>query len=372
MKGLAIREVWESFDRKYNPSDDKKGRAIASREFSSKLMSLIESKKLRWNDVSFKDLWENLVVSQDLEEAYDSSAMPIILAQLISKKIIDAYEAYPQQGLKLVEVVPSSLREEVVVGWTAVGTLSEVKENDLYEEAIPPDEKYVRIIHKKYGKLLSVTEETIKFDQTQQFLKRASSIGERGAQFLDKTIMRGILDRDTNVYNKGSLYAAASSTGGTYGNAWTGADTALGSAGWEKAQYTLHERTDEQSEPIWVAGDRPQMVVSPRQVPTAMKLRNGEYGNIGTANLDVNVAQNMFDIVESVYFASLTTNTSWLYGSFKRQFQWDEIFPLQVLSRSGQDTEDGFKRDVVQQFKVRLYGGIGATDYRYVNQMAGA
>ena len=233
-------------------------------------------------------------------------------------------------------------------------------------------EKFVKIVHKKYGKLLSVTEETLKFDQTQQFLTRASRIGNRGAQFMDKTIMKGILDIDSNVYNKGSLYASASSVGGTYGNAWSGAVTALGSAGWELAHFTLHERLDEQSEPIWVAGDRPNMIVPPRKVSAAIKLRQGDYGNIGTANLDVNVAQNMFDIVECPYFASLTTTTRWLYGAFKRQFQWDEIFPLQVFTRSGQQTEEGFKRDIIQQFKVRLYGGIGATDYRFVNNMAGA
>lgn len=372
MQGLSIRDVYESFDRKYNASDDRKGRKLANQEFANKFMELREAKKIADRDISFKDLWEGLVRSQDLEEAYDSSAMPIILANLISKKIIDAYEAYPQEGLKLVQVVPSSLKEEVVVGWTAIGQLDEVKEDDEYEEAVPPDEKYVRIVHKKYGKLISVTEETIKFDQTQQFLRRASMIGERGAQFLDKTIMYGILDRNSNVYNKGALYASPSSSGGTYGNAWSGADTALGSAGWEKAHFTLHEKTDEQSEPIWVAGDRAKLVCSPRQVPTAIKLRQGDYGNIGTANLDTNVAQNMFDIVESPYFANLTTNTAWLYGAFQRQFQWDEIFPLQVFSRSGQETEDGFKRDIVQQFKVRFYGGIGATDYRFVNYMAGA
>lgn len=372
MKGLAIRDVWESFDRKYNASDTRKGRALANREFSGKIKELMEAKKLDYRDFSFKELWENLVVAQDLTEAYDSSGMPNILANLISKKIIDAYDDYPQNGLKLVEVVPSSLKEELVVGWTAMGQLSEVKEGDEYEENIPPDEKFVRIVHKKYGKLLSVTEETIKFDQTQQFLNRASRIGARGAQFLDKTIMRGILDADSNVYNKGSLYAAGSATGGTYGNAWTGANTALGSTGWELAHFTLHERTDEQSEPIWVAGDRPNMIVPPRLMAKAIKLRQGDYGNIGTANLDVNVAQNMFDIVESVYFPSLTSTTAWLYGAFNRQFQWDEIFPLQVFTRSGQQTEEGFKRDIIQQFKVRLYGGIGATDYRYVQYMAGA
>lgn len=371
MKGLAIREVWESFERKFNPSETKKGRAVANREFASKVMGLFEAKKLDYRDVSFKDLYENLVRAQDLEEAYDASAMPIILANLISKKIIDAYEAYPQNGLKLVQVVPSSLREEVVVGWTAVGQLSEVKEDDEYEEAIPPDEKYVRIAHKKYGKLVSVTEEIIKFDQTQQFLNRAGMIGERGAQFLDKTIMRGILDRDSTVYNKGALYTGASATGGTRGNYFSGAASALGTSGWELIHFNLHTKTDEVSEPIWVSSDRPNMIVPPNLVPTAIKLRQGDYGNIGTANLDTNVAQNMFDIVESVYFSNLTTGTEWHYGSFKRQFQWDEIFPLQVFSRSGQETEDGFKRDVVQQFKVRFYGGIGATDYRYASKSDG-
>ncbi len=372
MKGLAIRDVWESFDRKFNASDSRKGRALANREFAGKIKELMEAKKLDYRDFSFKELWENLVVSQDLTEAYDSSGMPNILANLISKKIIDAYEAYPQNGLKLVSVVPSSLKEELVVGWTALGQLSEVKEGDEYEENIPPDEKFVKIVHKKYGKLVSVTEETIKFDQTQQFLNRCNMIGSRGAQFLDKTIMRGVIDYSSNVYNKGALYDTASSTGGTYGNAWTGADTALGTTGWEKAHFTLHERTDEQGEPIWVAGDRPYLMVPPRKVPTAIKLRQGDYGNIGTANLDVNVAQNMFDIIENVYYSSLTTTTVWHYGAFNRQFQWDEIFPLQVFTRSGQQTEEGFKRDIVQQFKVRLYGGIGATDYRFVNQMAGA
>lgn len=372
MKALAIRDVLESYQRTHNASETPKGNQIANREFGKKFMELYESKKITDQDISFKDLWENLVVSQDLVEAYDASAMPTILASLISKKIIDAYQAYPQNGLKLVEVVPSSLREEVVVGWTAIGQLDEVKEDDEYEEAIPPDEKFVRIAHKKYGKLISVTEEVVKFDQTQQFLRRASMLGDRGAQFLDKTIMRGILDRDGTVYNKGTLYKVPSTTGGTNGNAWSGANSALGTTGWEQAHVSLHSKTDEQSEPIWVAGDRPMLVCPPRLVPTAIKLRQGEYGNIGTANLDVNVAQNMFDIIECVYHANLSSATDWYYGAFKRQFQWDEIFPLQVFSRSGQETEDGFKRDIVQQFKVRLYGGIGATDYRYVNYNAGA
>ena len=108
MNGFKVRDVWESFDRKFNASDTKKGRNIAAREFGNTMLKAIEEKKMDWRDVSFRGLWEGLVVSQDLQEDIDSSAFPNVLSKLISKKIIDAFDAYPQQGLKLVTVVPSS------------------------------------------------------------------------------------------------------------------------------------------------------------------------------------------------------------------------------------------------------------------------
>lgn len=372
MNGFKVRDVWESFDRKFNASDTRKGRRIAADEFTKTMLGAIENKKMAWRDVSFRGLYEGLVVAQDLQEDIDSSAFPNVLSKLISKKIIDAFEAYPKNGLNLVTVVPSSLKQELVVGWTSVGQISQVKEKEAYGQVTPPDEKFVKINNSKYGGLLDITEEVIKFDQTQQYLQRASMLGERGAQYQDKLIMRGIIDADSTVYNLGSLYAGISSTGGTYGNAYNGANSALGTTGWQQAHFNLHTMTDETGEPIWVSSDRPILVCPPNLVPTAVKLRQGDFGNIGTANLDVNVAQNMFDIVENIYIPNPKTATDWYYGSFKRQFQWNEIFPLQVFSRSGQETDDGFKRDVVMQFKVRFYGGIGATETRYVIKNAGA
>lgn len=365
MNGFKVRDVWESFDRKFNASETRKGRNIAANEFAKSMLSAIENKKMTWRDVSFRGLHEGLVVAQDLQEDIDSSAFPNVLSKLISKKIIDAFEAYPKNGLNLVQVVPSSLKQELVVGWTAVGQISQVNEKDAYQQVSPPDEKFVKINNTKYGGLLDITEEVIKFDQTQQYLQRASMLGERGGQYQDKLIMEGLIDKNSTSYNLTTLYSSGNS------NYLSGASSALGTTGWQNAHFTLHTKTDEASQPIWVASDRPILMCAPNLMPTAIKLRQGDFGNIGTANLDVNVAQNMFDIVENIYISNPTTATDWYYGSFKRQFQWNEIFPLQVFSRSGQETDDGFKRDVVMQFKVRFYGGIGATETRYVYKNAG-
>jgi hypothetical protein len=368
MNGFKVRDVWESFDRKFNASDTRRGRNIAADEFAKAMLGSIENKKMGWRDVSFRGLHEGLVVAQDLQEDIDSSAFPNVLSKLISKKIIDAFDAYPKNGLNLVTVVPSSLKQELVVGWTSVGQISQVPEKDAYPQVTPPDEKFVKINNAKYGGLLDITEEVIKFDQTQQYLQRASMLGERGGQYQDKLILQGLIDKNSTVYNLGQLYKTDNSNS----NYYSGASSALGTTGWQQAHFGLHSATDETGEPIWVSGDRPILMCAPNLVPTAMKLRQGDFGNIGTANLDVNVAQNMFDIVENIYIANPTTATDWYYGSFKRQFQWNEIFPLQVFSRSGQETDDGFKRDIVMQFKVRFYGGIGATETRYCVKNAGA
>jgi len=105
------------------------------------------------------------------------------------------------------------------------------------------------------------------------------------------------------------------------------------------------------------------MIVGSTLLATAEKLAKNEHGDIGTANLDVNLAQGQFDTMVNPY---LPSTSSWWYGAFNRQFRWEEVWPLEVFTRTGQDTEDGFNADVIQQFKLSFYGGAGAADYRYV------
>lgn len=359
-----IREIWESFDRKHNPQGTAKGRALANREFGKKFMELYEAKKIQDRDISFPELYEKLVL--DVEENLDSSAFPIITSQLISSKIISAYEAFPRIGMGLVTVVQSKLKEGKVVGWQAIGTMKKLLEREEYKEVIPPDQKAVAVMHDKIGGLLSLSREDLTFDQTGELMRRASAIGDEAARDQDERVLRIITDADSKGYNKTTLYSVGNS------NLLSGAGSALGTDGFESCHKSLMGKTDERSKPIWVFGNqKPVMMVGATLEPMAFKLKNNEYGPQGTANLDKNFAFNRFDYVVNPYLDAIST-TAWFYGGFRQQFFYEEVWPLQTFSRTGQDSEDGFKKDLLMQWKAGYYGGAGAVDFRYVYKNAGA
>jgi len=340
----------EAYEKKHsNPK-------VAHAEIAKKVKGLVESQKLNINRISFKGLWEQLVEKRDLEENLTSSAFPTIAGEIISQVIIDAYKAFPKAGDNLVRTVPSRVKESKVAGWKAIGEIKRVYEREPYSQVTPPDEKYVRIQNKKYGGMLDLTKESIFFDQTGELMDRARMLGEEGARYREELIMNTVVDSASTSYDLGELYAS--------GNSNLKTSNSLGTTGWENVHVALLEKKDEEDKPIWVMGDRPVLLIPANLWPTAEKLMRNEYGSLGTANLDINLARNMFDIVINPYLAS--GSTTWWYGGFKRQFRWEEIWPLETFSRVGQDTEEGFNRDIIQQFKVSFYGGCGAVDTRYV------
>lgn len=355
-----IIELVEAYERKFNPADTSKGRRAAHREVGTAVRKLIEGKKLNPARVSFRALYESLVQEQDLEENLTSSAFPNISGEIISKVMIDAYEQFPKDHEKLVRTVPSKLKVSRVAGWSAIGSISQVTEKQDYPEIIPPDEKVQTINNFKYGGILSLTKEDIFFDQTGQLLDRARGIGERAQQKRANLIYSGIVDAGNTALSGGALYSASA----PYLNLIT--SNPLGTDGWEAARKNLLDKVDENGEPIWVMGDRPFLMVGSALLATAEKLAKNERGPLGTANLDVNLAQGQFDPIMNPYMAA--NSTDWLYGAFSRQFRWEEVWPFEIFTRVGQDTEEGFKADVIQQVKASFYGGTGAADFRYVNK----
>jgi hypothetical protein len=274
--------------------------------------------------------------------------------------MIDGYQEFPKDVEKLCRTVPSKLKTSRVVGWSAIGFVQQVNEKEEYPEIIPPDEKMQTIKNLKYGGLLSLTREDLFFDQTGELVDRARMIGQRGAQKRAALIFGAVCDGSGTAANGTALSGAALYASGN--SNLIGANP-LANAGWEAARKKLLDQTDEQGEPIWVMGDRPLMIVGSTLLATAEKLQKGEHGDLGTANLDVNLAQGQFDIVINPY---LPSTSSWWYGAPARQIRWEEVWPLETFTRVGQDTEVGFNADLIQQFKLSFYGGAGAADYRYV------
>jgi hypothetical protein len=351
-----IIELVEAYERKHAPNGTPRELRVAHREVGEKVKSLIEAGKLDPLKISLKSLYEALVTEQDLEENLTSSAFPNISGQIISKVMIDGYEQFPKDHEKLVRTVPSKLKVSRIAGWTALGAVTRVNEKQDYPEVTPMDEKTQTVNNFKYGGIISLTKEDIFFDQTGELLDRARQIGERGAQKRASLIFAAAVNVNSDALSGGDLYTA--------GNANLITTNPLGSDGWEAARKKLLDKTDEQGEPIWVMGDRPIMIVGSTLLATAEKLQKNEYGPNGTANLDVNLARGQFDIVLNPYLSA--SSTDWWYGAFKRQFRWEEVWPLEIFTRVGQDTEQGFNADVIQQIKCSFYGGAGASDKVYV------
>lgn len=363
MKLFAVRDLYESFARANNAERSDADRRKTNKAFTAKVMGLVKEKKLKIEDFSFRDLWEGLVVGQDLEEVAVSSAFPNITGQLLSQAMIEGYDAYPTTADALVRTVGSKLKVETSAGWTPIGTIREVKERADYLEIDAPDEKIVLTPNKKYGGVISLTREAITFDQTARLVNEARDIGSEGRRFREQLILEGVIDKNSTVYNKTTLYSAGN------GNLLTGAGSVLGTAGFEADYIAMMKKTDERGKKIWVAGTMPTMMVPPELYPMAFKLKNNEYGPTGTAlGNDKNFAFNKFDIVVNPY---QTVATRWHLGNFKRQFVWFEVWPLETFYRTGQDSDDGFERDIVLQAKCSFYGGIGALDTKYVDQNNG-
>jgi hypothetical protein len=356
---MNIKELVESYRRKYDPSGTPSGRKAAFRELAEAVRSAVKAKKLVPEDVNFRHLYESLVKDQDLEENIVSSAFPTIAGELISSKMIEGYEMWPDQVSALFEEVPSKLKVSNVVGWTNVAGIERVNERQDYPQMKPPREKAIQIPSYKYGGLLDLTKESIFFDQTGELLNQARKVGEAARRKRMRLMWDAIVDANATAYDLGDLYSSGN------GNVQT-SNPLSNETAWETVRAKLMAQVDENGEPIWVFGDRPVMVVPSGLLATAEKLQKNDTGPMGTANLDVNLAKNQFDIVVNPFLSA--SSTTWWYGAFKRQFRWERVWPFEVFTRVGQDTEEGFKADVIQQFKASFYGGAGAADTKYVIQ----
>lgn len=355
-----IIQIVEAFEHKFAPSGSDRDLRVAHREVGKEVKKLLQEGKVDAKRVDFRTLWEQLVKSRDLEENLTSSAFPNISGEIISKVMIDAYEAFPKNGDKLVRTVPSKLKISRVAGWTAFGAVERVGERQEFPELAPMDEKSQTINNYKHGGLLSLTKEDIFFDQSGQLIDRASQVGEEAARKREELIFAAVSDPGGNSLSGADLYASGNSNRLT--------TNPLGTTGWETVRTNLLKKKDEKNKPIWVFGDRPFMVVPPALLNTAEKLGKNEYGDLGTANLDVNLARGQFDVIVNPYWTA--DDTTWWYGAFKRQFRWEEVWPVEVFMRVGQDSEDGFKKDIVQQHKCSFFGGAGAIDTKYVYESA--
>jgi hypothetical protein len=386
MKGQDLRELKES---------------LGAPGFYQTMVDAMNEGEIAPQDFSLRELWEACVgpVGQTLPYAMrpnrgqlmdahllteadaGTNLFQVVTGELVARTVIDAYNQTDGFiGDQLVTVMPSKVKNERVAGFTALEGPKEVPEGHPYDESTFED-KYVTTVESKKGRILSVTEEAVYFDQTGQLLLRAARIGEATRQEREKVIVRGVIDADynatagTGVYRPSGTLAQLYPTDASNDN-YISTVTAL--ADWTDVQEVLawHAAnvTDDRAgagEPIvWMPK---AILTSVAKSQVARRIVNATEIQSTTAN-EVTVMSNplagTFVPLASPFIDQVETN-DWFLGDFAKQFIWKEVWPLQVF-RQGAASEEGFQRDIVGRFKVRYYGGINAVDHRHVVKINGA
>nr|ADY58791.1 hypothetical protein Plabr_1175 [Rubinisphaera brasiliensis DSM 5305] len=171
MQGQNLKELVES---------------LGPEKFYRKACDLLNEKTLTADDFSYYELAEACGVLPRLRSVRESMTgeqsaaallresnpgvsthlFQVMTGELIGRKVIDGYENSDGFiGDELVTVLPSSLRGQKLAGFRALAGPTEVAEGHPYEESTF-EEKYVTTAEAKQGRILSIQEELIAFDQS--------------------------------------------------------------------------------------------------------------------------------------------------------------------------------------------------------------
>jgi len=325
----------------------------------------------------------------------NTNAFQVATGELIMSRVSEGYEDYSDFiGDQLVENMPNQkLRNQKIVGMTSLAGPSEVLESRPYEES-GFEEKFVTTLETKKGRILSINEELILFDQTPEILRRAKELGFYTRQERERVIIRGVTEADaTNepVYRPSGTAATLYNTDGSnfnfigVGNTTsTSFNAAIALQDWtdidEIMTYRATEVKDDRIDGTTrhIAGlNGPNNILL---VPWNLK---------GTANYIINATEVRVDVTNQRTMMRNPVNlepalasafideqggdalNDYFFGDFKRQFKWFEIWPVQTFTQ-GANSEAQFERDVAFRIKVRYYGGLSAIDTKYVTKIDGA
>ena len=315
----------------------------------------------------------------------------VVTAELLARKVTEGYDrAAGLIGDRLVTVVKANGRNAKIAGFTATAGPTDVPEGHEYEESTFA-EKFVTSSEAKRGRILSVTEELIYFDQTGEVYRRAVRLGEGLRQERERTIVRAVADADgatDPVYRPSGvgvpLYAADGSRRNLIGPAnavspehaaavpltdWAALDAARA----YRATEVVDDRIDGAPRPVLAPATQvlvPESLAgTARGIVDATEVRrsNGD----GMMTVSGNPHRGL-EVLSSPFLDELGAagRRDWYLGDFKRQFVWTEVWPVQTfLQRS--DGPAAFERDVALRVKARYYGGVAATDTAFVTKVLG-
>jgi len=322
----------------------------------------IKDNKIKPEDFSLAEIWYACEGGKSVSEAVSSDLFPQITGELINAKVIEGYKTVNTIGDRLVTVVPAKHKTETYAGFTAADMPDEVPEGSEYNDSLI-DEKYVTVPHTKYGRIISITEEMIYFDQTGQIIMRAQRIGEKAAQYRERLIVEGVQDVNSNVFRPDGVataYYRTTASGNRKVNSVS--SNPFGEAGLREIFKLMHNQIDENGDYVLIDPSNAILLTPFDLWVEAVQMQKSTLVPEGTENA-VNIWKGAFTPLTSPYITAQST-TTWYLGDFRADFVWSEVWPLQTFT-SKPGNEDEFNKDIKSKHKVRFYGQVAALDDKH-------
>ncbi len=353
---------------------------------------------LRPDDFSLRDLAEALVPDGrewvrlfdprgggtslvEASEAVDVTAFRNITGQVISAKILDAYNHSAFVMSRLVSNIPTRLDGEIIPGVTRpAGEIDEVAPGMPYPHMGFGEDYIETPATTKRGFIVPVTKEAIFFDRTNLVLTRAAEVGEVLGLDKEKRLLDLAFGFANNYKWRGTSY-----------------DTYQSSAPWVNL-LASNELVD------WTNVDAAEQLFANMIDPAT-----GEPVLAGGTTVLVmpayrHAAHRVFDAAELVYAASGSETTTsvanplgdytvresrlayrralaaglsagdakklWLIGDFRRAFAYMENWPITV-AQAPTGSEAEFTSDIVLRFKASERGAAAVINPRHVVKCSG-
>jgi len=352
----TIKMLEENFCRK---PDDKDGR-IEPEEFS------------------LRELWDTFVIneqgypiepvsgfmSSQITEAIEPSAFPTITRQLISKKMVDAYNTVDTIADQMVSSFNSKLEVDKIPGFKGTGNPTKRLPGQEYEK-ISFEEKWYQATYAKYGREVDLTEEAVLFDQTGQILKAAADVGE-GAKYYDEYLtLQAIIDASTTSYYPSGVATALYSSDNNNLKASNALadETDITAA---RTQLRTALKSDDANTRHILMPTNFVLLCPDALVDTAAKILFSQ-NLAASANRGVNVwgpaMQSTLKRQTTLLSSPILDDnsaTTWYFGSPKKQFVKKIVFPFQIVTIKGNE-----HADILQTIKTRFANQTVAIDTRY-------
>lgn len=353
---------------------------------------LLESKQIKPDDLSVKDLFEAFCGAealralsdrksgywtlQEATNAVDTATFSAIAGQLLITKTKEEYLAAADLSDQLVTTMTTNLLDgEKIPGIAGIGDEAEIVEEGYDYPLVGIGPEYVEAPPtKKRGFIVPLTREVIIQDRTGLLLKRASD----GGRWLGVNKMKRILDVAVGAVNNYKRNGTATNTylgAGAYINSQ--ANTLVDWTDVENAELLFDAMLDPNTgEPIGVSTGGYVMIVPTALKWTANRIVNAteiRYGD-GASNTSAAYGPNplragsSITVISSPYVKARTASSStWFYGRPKDSFVYSEVWGIET-SQAPALNDKQFRADIEQQYKVSERGVAWTQEPRYMTK----